>query len=48
MQVSACGLSLSYDDTAPKLMRLSPQPAVIGTPRAEAQAFLDSYFDARR
>ncbi|MCW2338583.1 para-nitrobenzyl esterase [Sphingobium sp. B2D3A] len=37
-----------YDDTAPKLMRLSPQPAVIGTPRAEAQAFLDSYFDARR
>lgn len=37
-----------YDDADPKVMRLSPEPAVIGTPRAEAQAFLDDYFDKRR
>lgn len=38
----------AYAENAPKLMRLSPEPAVIDTPRPEAQTFLDAYFDARR
>lgn len=38
----------SYDESAPRLMKLAPEPGVISTPRAEAQRFLDAYFDARR
>ncbi|AJP72529.1 carboxylesterase/lipase family protein [Sphingomonas hengshuiensis] len=38
----------NYDPAAPRLMRLAPRPGVIPTPRAEAQAFLDAYFEARR
>jgi para-nitrobenzyl esterase len=38
----------SYTELAPKLMRLAPDPGVISTPRPQAQAFLDSYFDKRR
>jgi para-nitrobenzyl esterase len=38
--------SYSADDA--KLMRLAPDAGVISTPRPEAQAFLDSYFDKRR
>jgi para-nitrobenzyl esterase len=37
-----------YDDNKPALMRLAPDPGVIATPRAEAQIFLDRYFDKRR
>jgi len=38
----------AYHDGAPALMRLSPEPAVITTPRPEAQIFLDRYFSRRR
>lgn len=38
----------SYNADRPQVMRLSPDPAVISTPRAEAQEFLDRYFDERR
>jgi para-nitrobenzyl esterase len=38
----------AYDDKAPRLMRLAPDPGVIGTPRPDAQDFLDRYFDKRR
>lgn len=38
----------AYDDAAPRLMRLSSAPALIATPRAEAQVFLDRWFDERR
>lgn len=37
-----------YDPKAPLLMRLSPDPMAIPTPRADVQAWLDRYFDARR
>jgi len=38
----------SYSRAKPKLMLLSPNPKVIDTPRAQAQEFLDAYFNARR
>lgn len=38
----------AYDDSDPKLMSISTEPGTIPTPRAEAQTFLDTYFDARR
>ncbi|MCW3836978.1 carboxylesterase/lipase family protein [Sphingomonas canadensis] len=38
----------SYSEANPMLMRLAPDAGAIPEPRAEAQAFLDAYFDARR
>lgn len=38
----------AYDDSNPQLMRLSPEPGAITTPRPEAQEFLDRYFEKRR
>ena len=38
----------AYDPADPKLMRLSPEPGAITTPRPDAQKFLDAYFDERR
>ncbi len=37
-----------YDPDNPKLMEFAPDSKVIPTPRAEAQSFLDGYFDRRR
>ena len=38
----------NYAESDPKLMRLAPDAGVISSPRPQAQAFLDSYFDKRR
>jgi para-nitrobenzyl esterase len=38
----------SYNDSQPKLMEFAPEVEVISTPHADAQKFLDAYFDKRR
>jgi para-nitrobenzyl esterase len=38
----------AYNPASPELMRLSPEPGMIPTPRVEAALYLDQHFDGRR